>query len=168
MLSTKLTASIRAAQSIQLDLTAGKADLAAAAAIDLADGTGAGQADRMFTDRRTIVASGTDDLDLAGVLLDAFGAVVTFARIKGLLISAAIGNTNNVVVGGAGAGTQFATWLGAATEKVVVRPGGFLMLGARDATSYVVTPGTGDVLRVANSGAGTPVTYDVVLIGASA
>jgi hypothetical protein len=166
-LSTRLTASINAAQQTALDLVTGKAELLVPAVLDLADGTGAGQADRMWSDRRTIAASGTDDLDLAGVLTDAFGAVVTFARVRGLLVKAAATNTNNVVVGGA-ASNQFATWAGGVAHTVNVRPGGMLLLGATDATSYAVTAGTGDLLRIANSGAGTSVTYDIVIIGASA
>jgi len=167
-LQTKLAATVKATHIIPLDLVAGRADLAAVAALDLADGTGAGQADRMFSDRRTIAASGTDDLDLAGALIDAFGAVITLARVKALMVKAAAANTNNLVLGGAANGTQFATWLGSATDRIVVRPGGFAFLAAGDAVGYAVTPATGDMLRVANSGAGTPVTYDVVIIGASA
>jgi len=167
-LSSKITASIKAIQSLAGALASGRAELTATAALDLADGIGAGQADRMWSARRTIAASGTDDLDLVGALTDAFGAVTAFARVRGLLVKASAANTNNVIIGGAAANTQFASWLGSATDRVVVRPGGFVLLGAPDAVAYAVTPGTGDMLRVANSGAGTPVSYDVVIIGASA
>lgn len=136
-------------------------------AINFVTGTGANQADRVFTDQRTIAASGTDDLDLAGSLTDALGATITFVRIKGLIVYAATGNTNNVIVGGA-ASNQFINWVGGTSHTVTVRPGGLLVLLAGDATSYAVTAGTGDLLRIANSGAGTSVVYDVVLIGASA
>lgn len=33
------------------------------------------------------------------------------------------------------------------------------------ATGYAVTAGTADQLKVANSGAGTGVTYDIVIVG---
>lgn len=125
------------------------------------------QADRLFTDNRTLSASASEDLDLAGVLTDAFGATLTFARIKGLVIKAATANTNNVIVGNA-ASNGFITWCGGATNTVTVRPGGVFALWAPDATAYAVTAGTGDLLHIANSGAGTSVTYDVILIGASA
>ena len=103
----------------------------------------------------------------AGVLVDVFGATVTFARIRAIAVSAAASNTNNVVVGGA-ASNQFATWAGAATHTVTVRPGGLFCVANTDATGYAVTAGTGDLLRIANSGAGTSVVYDIILIGASA
>lgn len=145
----------------------GATPLQALRAYSTADGTGAGQADRVFFDRRTLAASATEDLDLAGVLLDTYGAAITFARIKTLLIAADVGNTNNVIVGNA-ATNGFISWVGAATHTVTVRPGGVLLLAASDTTAYSVTATTADLLHVANSGAGTSVTYDVVLIGASA
>src|SRR5687768_5848101 len=67
--------------------------------IDLASGTGAGQADTMWTDRRTIAASGSEDLDLTGTLTDVFGATVDLARVKVLYVAAAAANANDVVLG---------------------------------------------------------------------
>ncbi|WP_158719322.1 hypothetical protein [Streptomyces sp. NBRC 110035] len=150
-----------------LDLGTGKAAQSLSRSMSLASGTGAGKADRIFSDRRTLAASASEDLDLAGVLLDAFGATITFARVKGLVIAAAAGNSNNVVVGAAAA-TPWATLLGA-THTLTLRPGAFLAVGtgAADAIGYAVTASTGDLLKVANSGAGTSVTYDIHIIGSS-
>lgn len=137
-------------------------------ALGLAAGTSAGQADRLWTATRTIAASGTDDLDLNGTALtDALGAAVAMARVKGIIVAAAAANTNNVVVGGAAA-TGFISWVGSATDKVVVRPGGVLALFCTDATGYAVTAATADLLRIANSGSGSTVTYDITVIGCSA
>lgn len=166
-LTSRLVARVTATQTSALDLANGSFPLSLASVVDLADGTGAGQADRLFSDRRTLSASGNETLDLAGTLVDAFGATLTFARIKALYIAASSDNTNNVLVGGA-ASNGFITWVGDATDVVVVRPGGMLLLAAPDATAYAVTAATGDLLKVANSGSGTSVTYDVVVIGASA
>ncbi|MFK0124888.1 hypothetical protein ACIQSP_16425 [Streptomyces nigra] len=151
-----------------LDLGTGRAAQSLSRSMSLANGTGAGKADRVFSDRRTLAASGTEDLDLAGVLLDAFGAQVTFARIKGLIIAAAAGNNNNVVVGAASS-NPWATLLGA-THTLTLRPGAFVAVGTgvADPTGYAVAAGTGDLLKIANSGAGTSVTYDIHIIGASA
>ena len=165
--TSSVVLSVTGSQSNAIDFTTGVAPLARTYQLQYSTGTGANQADRIWHDQRTIAASGTDDLDLAGVLVDVFGATVTFARIRAIVVQAASGNTNNVVIGAA-ASNQFATWVGAATHTVNVRPGGLFTLAATDATSYAVTAGTGDLLRIANSGAGTSVTYDVVLIGASA
>lgn len=150
------------------DLSTPSDDLSWRRAVALATGTGVGKADKRFTDTRTLAASATEDLDLAGVLLDAFGAAITFARVKGLFISAAAANTNNVIVGAASA-TAWAALLGA-TGTITIRPGTTVgvMAGAADATGYVVAAGSTDLLKVANSAAGTSVTYDILIIGASA
>src|SRR3990172_6448394 len=93
------------------------------------DGAGADQADVVWSDERTLAASATEDLDLAGGLTDAFGTAITFARVKGIYIEADSTNTNNVFVGGA-ALNAFATLFGDATDKIVLRPGGALLLVA--------------------------------------
>jgi hypothetical protein len=134
----------------------------------LTSGTAAGQADLVFHDTRTIAPSSNDDLDLAGVLAGLLGGTLTFVRIKGLIVAAAAANTNNVVVGAA-ASNQWATLLNA-TGTVQVRPGALFAayVGEADATGWAVTAGTGDILRIANGGAGTSVNYDLFVIGASA
>ncbi|MFD3646381.1 hypothetical protein ACFWUT_23315 [Streptomyces cyaneofuscatus] len=154
--------------SAALDLGVGRAPQALSRSLSLGSGTGAGKADRIWSDRRTLAASGTEDLDLAGVLLDAFGATVAFARIKGLVIAAAAENVNNVVVGAASS-NPWTTLLGA-THTLTVRPGAFVAVGTgvADAIGYAVTASTGDLLKIANSGAGSAVTYDIHIIGASA
>ncbi|MFG2963579.1 hypothetical protein ACGFZS_09845 [Streptomyces sp. NPDC048288] len=167
-LSASLAISAFAELSQAIDLGTGRVPQSLSRSAQLTTGTGAGKADKVFSDRRTLAASGTEDLDLAGVLLDAFGAAITFVRIKGLFIAAAAGNTNNVVVGAA-ASNPWAALL-SATGTVTLRPGaacGFLA-GSADATAYAVTASTADLLKVANSGAGTSVTYDIHIVGASA
>lgn len=166
-LDTTVRVSVDAIHTNLLDLATVTAPLGFSRAVGLANGTGANQADRIFHDSRTLAASANEDLDLAGVLTDAFGVTLTFARIKTLIVAADAGNTNNVIVGAA-ATNAFVNWVGAATHTVTVRPGGVLLLAGSDATAYAVTAGTGDLLRIANSGAGTSVTYSIVLVGASA
>src|SRR5688572_29561037 len=74
------------------------ANAARAYTLALTSGTGADQADKVFYAQRTITASANDDLDLAGVLTDPLGGTLTFVKVKAILIVAAAGNTNNVVV----------------------------------------------------------------------
>jgi hypothetical protein len=131
------------------------------------DGTGADQANRLYQGRRTLTASSTEDLDLSGTtLLDSYGVAIAFARIKALIVKAAAGNANNVIVGGASA-NQWVGPFGAAAHTIAVKPNGTLVLTAPDATGWAVTAGTGDLLKIANSAGGTSVTYDIFLIGAS-
>lgn len=151
-----------------LDLGKSTAKVGLRQAVSLTDGTGAGQANRVFQDTRTLAASASEDLDLAGVLTGPDGAVITFARIKLLAVVAAPGNANNVVVGGAASNA----WLGpfgAAAHTIAVRPGEpKLICAAADAVAYPVTAGTVDLLKIANSGAGTSVTYSILIVGSSA
>lgn len=136
--------------------------------LQLTNGTGAGQADKMFTGTRALAGSATEDLDLAGVLADAFGSAITNARVKALYVRAAPANLNNVVLGAA-ASNPWATFLNA-TGTITLRPGAFVLgaAGVADATAYAVTGSTGDLLKVANSAGGSSVSYDIAIIGASA
>lgn len=134
--------------------------------ITLTPGTSSGNADRIFMDTRTLSASSTENLDLAGGLTDPLGATLTFVTIKAIYVKAASANTNNVVVGGAGSNTLLGIFSDA-TDKIVVKPGGVFMWVA-PATGATVTASTGDILLVANSSSGTSVTYDIVIIGTSA
>jgi hypothetical protein len=168
--SSLVALNVQGAASSALDLETVSRALSKTYSVSLASGTGAGQADKYFSDTRTLAASTTEDLDLNGTgLQDAFGANLALARVKAIIVSAWAANTNNVVVGGA-ASNGFVTPFGGATHTVTVRPGGFIALsaGLADATGYLVTAATGDLLRIGNSGAGTSVTYDIVVIGASA
>lgn len=132
----------------------------------LGSGTAAGEADLVFAARFTIAASGSQDLDLAGALSDAFGGTLTFVKVKALYVYAATTNTNNAVVQ-PGASNPFTGPFGGTTPTLTVPPDGELFLSAPKA-GWPVTPATGDILTIANSGAGTSVVVDVVVLGTSA
>lgn len=167
-LTSRVSMALAATYTSAQDLTTVSSPLSLSQQWDLGNGTGAGQADRLFSDRRTLAASATEDLDLAGVLTDAFGATLTFARIKALLVRASSGNTNSVVLGAASS-NPWATLLNG-TGTLTLRPGASVLLsaGVGDATAYAVTAATGDLLKVANSAGGSAVTYEIAIIGASA
>jgi len=129
------------------------------------DGTTSGKADRIFADTRTLAASGTENLDLAGVLTDAYGAVLTFVTVKAIIIKAAAGNTNDVqLTRPASNGVPF---LMAAGDGIALKPG-FVFAWFGSGTGVTVTPATGDLLTITNSAGGTGVTYDVLILGTSA
>ncbi len=166
--TSKITAQIIQTLTKTVGLSEAAGSFTESTVTTLTSGTGLNQADKVWSSAaRSIAASSNEDLDLAGSLTDAFGTTITFARIKALYVAAAATNTNNVHVGGA-ASNQFINWVANSSDILVVRPGGVLLLAAPDATAYAVTAATGDLLRVANSGAGSAVIYDVVIIGSSA
>lgn len=134
--------------------------------LTMATGIATGLADLLYAGTRTLALSTSEDLDLAGGLTDVFGATLTFVKIKMIYISAAAANTNTVVVGGA-ASNQFVGPFGASTHTIAIQPGATMKF-IHPLTGWAVTAGTGDLLKVLNGGAGTSVTYDLVICGTSA
>jgi len=160
--NTNVAVQLTATLTKGFDLGTGSVPVSQSLALTWASGTGANQADRVFHDQRS--TSGVDSLDLAGVLLDAFGDAFTLARIKLLYLSAAGANTADLrVTRSASNGVQI---FGAASDYMVLRPGGFILWGAPDATGVAVAAGTSDILEI-TSASGSQ-TYNIVIIGASA
>lgn len=165
-LGTELNVRLAATLTNPLDLSTPTDALVKAIKLVMTSGTSTDQADRIFHDQRTLSASATEDLDLAGSLTGPLGTTITFARIKVVLVSAASGNTNSVQVTRP-ASNGVPLFL-AAGDGLAVRPGGLFAWAATDSTGVAVTAGTGDLLTFTNSAGSTSVTYDVVIIGASA
>jgi hypothetical protein len=129
--------------------------------LELSPGTGSlSEANLMFSDTRTLAASGTEDLDLAGVLATAFGATITAAEVVLIYVKASAANTNNVnVTRPASNGVPIFL---AAGDGRAVEPGDyFLFVSTRGVT---VTAATGDLITLTNSAAGSSVTYDILII----
>jgi hypothetical protein len=128
----------------------------------LKPGSDVNEAQKVYTARHTIGASGTLDLDFAAGMNDPFGVAQTFARIKLLMIIALDTNTNNVNVGGTV--TNQMGLLADPSDVAPVPPGGVLFWDQGDA-GRPITAATGDLLRIANSGSGSAVNFDIVAVG---
>lgn len=142
------------------------------AVINLANGNGANQADILWVDERTVAASSSDDIDLAGVLQSAFSGTITMARLVDIVIvnrprdPTAPANVSRLTVG---AGTNPVTGFLGGTAPTIgpIGPGGYVALGCPDALGLgTVTPGTADTLRITN-GAGGPATYQIGILARS-
>ncbi|MFE3578714.1 hypothetical protein [Streptomyces vinaceus] len=166
-LITDIGVSVSAKNSKANDFTTSYDELIRRYAVHLDSGTGVGKADRIFHDQRTLAASANETLDLAGTLTDNLGVTTVFARVKAIIIQAAAANANNVVVGANGS-ADFVGLLNAA-GTITLRPGMWFAAAASsaDATGMAVTATTADMIKIANSGAGTSVTYDIIVIGSS-
>jgi hypothetical protein len=162
-LTAKIKAAIEYRKTGSPDLGTAEAKYAGADPIDLASGTGSNQADLVYSDTRTLAASANETLDLTS-LIGPLGEAVNFAKIKAILIKAAAGNTNNVVVGDAAA-DPFLGPLGGTTPTIAIPPGGEVLLAAP--VGGWATSGATD-LKVANSAGSTGVTYTIIAIGTSA
>lgn len=139
--------------------------------IDLTDGTTANKADLLFADQRTVASASNDDLDLAGVLADAFGTTITAAELVAILLinepRSGTANTTDLTIGGGS--NPVSGFLGGTTPTIgPIKPGGVFLLGAGDAAGIgSVAAGTGDILRIANS-SGASATYQIAILARSA
>ena len=171
IISAKIKASIEVRQTGASDFGPPMFTPTISGLVNLTDGTGAGMANIMWADERTVASGANDDIDLAGTLKDAFGVTVAAAEIVAILIinapASGAANTTNLTLG---AGTNpVAGWLGGTTPTLgPIRPGGVFLRAESDAAGIcAVTAGTADILRVANS-SGAAATYQIVIIGRTA
>jgi hypothetical protein len=132
--------------------------------ITLGSGTGYGKADIAFMDMRALAASTSENLDLSGVLTDAFGQVISAAKVKAIEIENPEASLSTLTVGAAGT-NAFNGPFSAGTYSIDLKPGDKAVFVSR--TGWTVTAATGDLLKVAN-GAGASVNYLIKLIAASA
>lgn len=164
-LSARFNLSLRAELTGSGDLGTPTAPVVLEQQILLASGTGASQADKIFADNRSLAASATEDLDLAGgALLDPLGAAFSPAKIKGVIIKAAAANPGALTFGG----DLNAVPLFGATNDVISIPAGGEFSLIWPGTGVTVTAGTGDILQVAAAATAGTYTYDIVILGTSA
>lgn len=160
--ASNISVSIRAKQTGAADLGTPQILIEIAKELDFTPGTAAlGQSNVLFSDTRTLAASATENIDLAGVLQDALGATLTAAEVVAIYVGAAKGNTNDVVL--TRPATNGVPLFLAAGDGLAIGPGDFLLLTNRK--GITVTPATGDLITVTNGAGVTGVTYDIVIIG---
>lgn len=160
-----IKSSVTGTQASTLDLATATIVYSLANNIALTSGVAEGMIDKLFSDTRTLAASGTEDLDVYAGLLDALGSALNLAKLKLVLITADAANTNDVVV--SRPASNGVPLFGAASDAISVKPGGTFMWVAPE-TGVTVTASTGDLITITNSSGGTGVTYSVVLLGTSA
>lgn len=137
--------------------------------LDLTHGTGADQIDLAYATAaagKILAASTNDDHDLNGATLDPLGDALPLVKLKAFFLFNRKENTQKLVVGNAGGTVAPVLWFGANTQTEDVHQGGFVAR-AHPGAGWTITPGTGDILRVAN-GAGASVKYDMLILGCSA
>jgi hypothetical protein len=157
-------AMIRAVESGTGDLATPAATHELSLSESLASGTAASQADKVWSDTRTLSASATEALDLTA-LTGALGTV-TFAKLKGILIRARAANTNSVQV--TRTATTGALIFMADGDGISLGPSAWFMWADPDGAGVVVTDTSDDTITITNSAGSTSVTYDIVIVGTSA
>lgn len=111
---------------------------------------------------RALAGGASENLDCAGTLLDEFGNTMGFARLK--LI--AVYNRGTVAIQiGAGATNGLVTAFPTASAGAIIPAGGSLLMWCVDATGWVVTAATGDIIKVLNLDGAVAASYDILLGG---
>lgn len=143
-------------------------------ALSFANGTGSNQINNMFEDRRTVAFSANDDLDLYGVLVNAFGSTLNFTKIKGIEIfnlgptsTAAVGYTptegENLGLDSSVSASVTSLFDASITSKLLIPSGGSFKLTA-PLGGLTVTLTTADILRIKNRGT-VSIDYDIIIYG---
>lgn len=164
-LTTYLDLAMRWVYTNPLDLTTPTDNANVSLSDSLTNGTGAvDTADIVWSDTRTLAAT-TENLDLAGSLTNAFGATITFARIKGIIIHNKNSSVGAVLTVGGAASNAFPLFSDT-SDKYPIGPDGVFLVWEPSAAAKAVTASTGDILKM-DSGAAT-ITYDIIIVGSSA
>lgn len=162
-LKTTISASIQIVETTTPDGGSAKVQQAVQKFVELLNGTSNAQADLAFIDTRQLADNTPEDLDLAGVLVNALGATLTMAEVVAILIVSDAANTTDLEVGDATA--EALLFFGAAGDTAVVKPGGFLM--AYNPAGWPITATSADDLKISN-GSGAAASYSIAIIGRSA
>lgn len=164
--SANLSLSIQGTLTNPIDLKTGAAPLSYVPLFSFVNGSGANQITQMFTDSRTLASGASENLDLSGVLVNVFNQTLLFTNIR--LLSMRSPSTNvNTIRFGPGSSNGWTTAFGDASDRLVLRPGGCIILVAPDPNGYAVTAGTGDILTVTNTNdiAAEAQNYEIILMG---
>lgn len=141
----------------ELDVGVAKYDISEIFRQVFSNGTGANQANNVFTDDFAIAGAGSQTYDLAGSLVNALGQVLTFSAIKAIIIK----NTGATPITYGGGSNPLAAFMGAGTHTITVPAGGLVVLIDPTAAGQSVTGSTGDILRLA----GTDAAGTIIIFG---
>ena len=117
----------------------------------LGTGTTASAMSVLYAVNFSIISGGTNTFDLAGTLLDNFGATVNLARVKWMQLSPSNSMvTPQSMLIRAAPDNGFGTWMSSTTAAVRVFSGGTFAVMAPATNAYTVTASTGDLLEIVN------------------
>jgi len=162
-LSTRVTVTVAPTLTSTVGLAETSATAKALVDFTLAAGTGANQADSVYTASATITTGATLSLDLKGSMVDAFGAAFTPSKLRLVYISSRSSNTTNLTLFGNAASPLI---LSVATTTATLTPGDTFLVTRRATAGITVTTATGDIVDIVN-GAGASAIVDIVLVGTS-
>ena len=126
------------------------------------DGSAIDQCSQVWIDKARNLNATTEEIDVAAALTDAYGSVVSFAKIKVIYIK----NLNTVAgetlkVGGAAANAFLL--FDDATDIYTIGPDGVFFISEPSVAAKTVTAATGDLLKL-DAGAAN-INYDILIAG---
>ncbi|MEM7227256.1 MAG: hypothetical protein AAF432_00430 [Planctomycetota bacterium] len=140
------------------DLSTPRSTVNVSQAQELASGTGANQADGVWSDLISVGAGSSSDINLIGGLTDPFGnAIAAMAEIAAIYVRNQ--DTLTAIEVGGAVSNAVASLFGNTSDTLVIPPGGLALLAAPGASAYSITSST-DVLRITRA-AGSPTDTDV-------
>lgn len=125
------------------------------------NGTSTGQGSNFFEDTRSLASSTSEVLNLNSLASNAYGATISFSRIKTLWMIASSTNSAAITVGGSTT-TTFPIF-GSSANSITLRPGAQFVMNDDGATAYGSTNGNLQVLSSAG-----PSAYRIFVDGATA
>ena len=136
-------------------------------------GTGDDKSDEIWHDTRIVAGSATDQLDLAAVLVNAFGDTVTFAKVHAILVHNRSDETltspahtaNAAVIDVLPSAANGALLLKAASDTIILAAGDWIVLYSK--AGKTITAATGDLLDIIETAA-LEAAYDIIVLGESA
>ena len=132
--------------------------------ISLTYGTTSGKANWAYYASRTVATVTADNLDLSGSLTDGLGNTISATKLKLLVVAISSPNgTKALRVGPRGVANTFqGPWGG--TGATVYNEVTHWHVGYEPVAGWTITAGTGDILGIYNSSAGS-VTYSILMAG---
>jgi hypothetical protein len=127
----------------------------------LLNGAGAGKASKVYAASRNLASNTSEDLDLAGSLVDVFGNTLTLTKVKAIAIIAKSTNTTSLTI--TRPSSNGVPFMLAAGDGFVLTPGALFLLTDPSSAGIAVTASTGDLIHVANA-SGAAADYDVVIV----
>ena len=125
----------------------------------LRNGTGAGEANMVWSDQRTIAPGGDDDIDLNGGITDAYGVTITFVNVRGIFVVNRSPNPGTrITVANTGGNFPPTPW------AIPCGPGDAFNFMERQ-VGLTIVPAAVDTLRMTNEDGGASAMYDIVVIG---
>lgn len=156
----EVTTKVRGRLTSPLDIGAAEYPVDWAATQSWTNGTGASQANNVWTDQRTVLSAANEDLDLSGALTNAFGASLVGLKVKEIIIYSLTTSVGTLAV--TRPATNGVPIFKAAGDGIDLAPGGLFHFRNPSAAGITITPSTGDLINLAATGG--DVTYRVLII----